>query len=81
MTEFDYKAFNDMKVIIAENVELKRDIKELETYYKECLTPKDVKDWFNVYGDSESGYNIYIKEEKKEDILEFLGVEIKGEIK
>jgi len=84
MTEFDYKMFSDMSIIIRENVEfaykneeLKKEIGELETYYKECLTQKDVKSWFEVYGDEKSGYSIYIAEDKKAQILEFLGFEPK----
>jgi len=84
MTEFDYKMFSDMNVTIRENVELlhkiaelEKEAKELEAYYKECLTPKDIRNWFEIYGDEENGYNMYINQDKKAQILEFLGFEPK----
>ena len=74
MTEFDYKMFGEVSETIRQNVELEYKVKELEKELEDRVKIIDIMSFFNVFGDEETGYNIYINEDKKDEILEILGL-------
>jgi len=73
MTEFDYKMFGEVSETIRQNVELEYKVKELEKELENRVKIDLIKGFFDVFGDKENGYNIYINEDKKGEILELLG--------
>jgi len=73
MTEYDYRMFEEVSETIRQNVELEYKVKELEKELENRVKADLMVKFFNVYGDEETGYNVYINEDYKNDILKFLG--------